>query len=77
MRIQSLRIVTAMIVFFKQLRSPLLVTRLCYKAMWYSNTMHVANRWFASSKICSECHIKKTALSLNDQQFQCDTWSYL
>lgn len=46
--------------------------QLTYKAKWYGNQLEVADRWFASSKTCSNCHVKKTELRLSDRKFQCD-----
>ncbi|WP_319823011.1 zinc ribbon domain-containing protein, partial [Moraxella catarrhalis] len=34
------------------------VTLLTYKANWYGKNILKANRFFASSKICSHCHYK-------------------
>lgn len=43
-----------------------------YKAGWYGSRVIVADRWFASSKICCHCLVKKTNLRLSDRVFKCD-----
>ena len=42
-----------------------------YKAALRGNHVVVANRWFASSKMCSGCGAIKESLSLGERQFQC------
>ena len=46
--------------------------QLCYKAQWYGCTLVVADRWFASSKTCSECGVVKTKLALSERLYICD-----
>jgi len=41
-----------------------------YKSKIYGNVLFVADRFFASSKTCSQCGIKKD-LSLKDREFSC------
>lgn len=43
-----------------------------YKSKFRECLLIVADRWFASSKICSECGLKKNNLSLADKMFVCD-----
>jgi putative transposase len=43
-----------------------------YKAGWYGSRVVVADRWFASSKICSHCLVKKNNLPLSVRVFKCD-----
>nr|WP_241497601.1 transposase [Moraxella catarrhalis] len=42
------------------------VTLLTYKANWYGKNILKANRFFASSKICSHCHYKLDSLPLSE-----------
>ena len=46
--------------------------KLTYKCEWYGIKLIVANRWYASSKICSCCGYKKDKLSLSDRIYTCD-----
>jgi putative transposase len=45
---------------------------LTYKTRWRGGTLHVADRWFASSKTCSDCSAVKTKLPLHIRAFRCD-----
>jgi len=42
-----------------------------YKAEWYGATVVVADRWYASSRLCSACGEKNTALVLRDRSWTC------
>lgn len=42
-----------------------------YKAEWYGTQVVVADRWYASSKLCSACGEKNTALTLSDRSWTC------
>ncbi len=42
-----------------------------YKCHWYGTTLVVADRWFASSKICSVCKVKNVDLTLGDREWEC------
>lgn len=46
--------------------------QLSYKASWYGCTIIVADRWFASSKTCSNCGVVKTKLALSERMFVCN-----
>lgn len=46
--------------------------QLKYKALWHGKEMVVADRWFASSKICSNCGNKKGTISLSERIYKCD-----
>lgn len=46
--------------------------KLTYKCDWYEIKLIVADRWYASSKICSCCGHKKEKLSLNERIYICD-----
>jgi len=43
-----------------------------YKAKFRGCNLIIADRWFASSKICSQCGLKKDTLSLTERTFACD-----
>ncbi|BAZ22816.1 transposase, IS607 family protein [Kalymmatonema gypsitolerans NIES-4073] len=45
--------------------------QLTYKCELYGSKLVVVNRWFPSSKTCSNCGIKKEALTLNERVFEC------
>jgi putative transposase len=42
-----------------------------YKCELYGSKLVVVDRWFASSKTCSNCGTKKETLSLNERVFEC------
>ena len=46
-----------------------------YKAGWCGVHVHIANRWFPSSKTCSDCGMVKAKLRLSDRVFYCDQCS--
>lgn len=46
--------------------------RLRYKAGWYGATLAGADRWYASSKICSRCGHKKGRLDLSERTYNCE-----
>jgi len=43
-----------------------------YKARMRGNHLEVVDRWFASSKTCSDCGLVKEALSLGERRFRCE-----
>ena len=43
-----------------------LIRQLDYKAEWYGTRVVVADRWFTSSKTCSNCAQVKETLSLSE-----------
>jgi len=43
-----------------------------YKSKFRECMLVIADRWFASSKICSQCGLKKNNLSLADRVFVCE-----
>jgi putative transposase len=45
--------------------------QLTYKAAWHGNQLTIANRFFPSSKQCSNCQTKNTELTLSDRIFEC------
>src|SRR5439155_2780569 len=45
--------------------------QLTYKAEWARVRLVVADRWFASSKICSGCGAAKAKLGLSERTFVC------
>jgi transposase, IS605 OrfB family, central region len=46
--------------------------QLTYKCQLYGSKLVVVDRWFPSSKTCSNCGIKKETLSLDERVFECD-----
>lgn len=47
-----------------------------YKCQWSGVHLVVADRFFASSKICSKCGIKHFGLTLNDRTFNCPSCGF-
>jgi len=45
--------------------------RITYKTRWSGGTTIVADRWFPSSKTCSECGEVKSKLSLSEREYMC------
>jgi len=43
-----------------------------YKCKWYGKEFVKADRWFASSKVCSRCGIKKEKLCLSERVYKCE-----
>lgn len=43
-----------------------------YKAAWSGVHMHVADRWYPSSKTCSACGVVKAKLCLSERTYTCD-----
>jgi len=43
-----------------------------YKCEWYGTEFIEADKWFASSKICSGCGNKKRKLSLSERVYKCE-----
>jgi putative transposase len=46
--------------------------QLSYKAAWFGTELVVSNRWFPSSKTCSQCGRINQQLSLAERIFRCD-----
>ncbi|NMF66209.1 RNA-guided endonuclease InsQ/TnpB family protein [Brasilonema octagenarum] len=46
--------------------------QLTYKCELYGSRLVVADRWFPSSKTCSNCGTKKQTLTLKERVFECD-----
>ena len=47
------------------------LSKLEYKCAWYGAEFGKADRWFASSKLCSRCGWKNDALTLSDREWWC------
>jgi len=45
--------------------------QLTYKCQLYGSKLVVLDRWFPSSKTCSNCGMKKETLSLSERVFEC------
>ena len=43
-----------------------------YKTGWAGTTVHLADRWYPSSKTCSACGVVKNTLRLSERTFRCD-----
>ena len=43
-----------------------------YKCNWYGVKLIIADRFYPSSKLCSDCGHKKTDLKLSDRTYHCD-----
>ena len=50
--------------------------QLTYKCEWYNATLVVANRFYPSSKTCSQCKVVKQDLTLKDRMFKCDACGF-
>jgi len=46
--------------------------QISYKAEWNGIELHLADRFFASSKTCSECGAKKALLKLSERTYCCE-----
>jgi putative transposase len=46
--------------------------QLTYKTAWHGGTMIVADRWFASSKTCSQCGAVKAKLAGSERTYRCE-----
>lgn len=49
---------------------------LTYKCEWSGTCLQVADRWYPSSKTCSNCQVVKAKLPLNVRVFTCDTCGF-
>ena len=50
--------------------------QLVYKSMRTGARVHVINRWYPSSKTCSNCGTVKAKLSLNERTYHCDACGF-
>ena len=48
-----------------------LLRQVAYKAPWYGCELHVADRWYPSSKTCSNCGHVKATLLLSERTYHC------
>ena len=48
------------------------LAKLEYKCRWYGAQFEKADRWFASSKLCSHCGCKNDELALGEAAWRCD-----
>ncbi|TRU82769.1 MAG: transposase [Microcystis novacekii Mn_MB_F_20050700_S1] len=51
--------------------------QLDYKTQLYGAELILADRWFPSSKTCSNCGYKKESLSLTERVFECEQCSFV
>ena len=47
------------------------LSKLRYKCLWYGAEYVQADRWFASSRLCSECGWKNIELTLSEREWLC------
>ncbi|MEU7553136.1 RNA-guided endonuclease TnpB family protein [Streptomyces sp. NPDC044571] len=47
--------------------------QLAYKTLWYGSVLAVLDRWYPSSKTCSNCGWQSPRLTLANRTFRCDT----
>ena len=50
--------------------------QLDYKTRWHGRGLVVADRWFPSSKTCSNCGVVKAKLRLSERTFHCQSCGY-
>lgn len=50
--------------------------QLIYKSKWYGSKLTIANRYYPSSKTCSNCGEKKITLKLSERNFKCDNCGF-
>ena len=50
--------------------------QLMYKTEWTGTGLHVADRWYPSSKTCSNCQVVKAKLPLKVRVFTCDACGF-
>lgn len=48
------------------------VRQLAYKTTWYGSQLQTVDRWYPSSKLCSQCGQTKTDLGRGDRTYHCD-----
>ncbi len=53
------------------------LTKLKQKAVEYGTNLYFAERFYASSKICHNCHVKKENLSLAERVYVCESCEYV
>ena len=46
--------------------------QLTYKTAWHGGNLIIADRWFASSKSCSDCGAVTTKLALSERTYGCE-----
>jgi len=51
--------------------------QLDYKCKLYGSKLVIADRWFPSSKICSNCGTKKETLTLDERVFECNHCGFI
>jgi putative transposase len=47
-----------------------------YKAIWACARLHVADRWYPSTKTCSACGVVKAKLRLSERTYHCDNCGF-
>ena len=46
--------------------------QMTYKSVWQGETLHIADRWFPSTKKCSACGNVKEHIDLSERIYVCD-----
>jgi putative transposase len=46
--------------------------QMTYKSVWQGETLHIADRWFPSTKKCSACGNVKEDMGLSERIYVCD-----
>lgn len=54
-----------------------LARQFSYKSEWSKSYLHKVDRYFPSSKLYSNCHIKNTTLKLSDTRWACKSCNTL
>jgi len=47
-----------------------------YKCQLYGSTLIVVDRWYPSTKTCSQCHTEKDEMPLSERVFRCDNCGF-
>ena len=47
-----------------------------YKCQLYGSTLIVVDRWYPSTKTCSQCHTSKDEMPLSERVFRCDNCGF-
>lgn len=50
--------------------------QLIYKSELYNSNVVLADRWFPSSKLCSNCNHKKETLNLSERTYNCESCGF-
>ena len=48
-----------------------------YKAVWYGSVLVVADRWYPSTKTCSNCGMRKPSMPLGERMYECGSCGFV